>query len=1072
MNGGDQQSVFSQLRGAVLASFDLLAAAQGSSCTAGKDSITQANNFIEQVERLQDQQGLFSGWQYFVQLCVQETERPEVCFVCLQRLSHQVPKYTPSCREQVRIALLQWFLQINPDSLGHIFPKFVKNKFALLFALLLQADYPASWPSAFEDLLKLLGRGVSGADIYLRILQSIDEEIFEKDTQYWTDKTAQELQNNSKIKDALRVSPSLLDIANVWYQVLSTCSNQGNSEISLAELCLKIIEKWSRWVDLSLVANDKFMPILYNLVETNDTLRDNACDCLHELLDRGMAEPRDKLAFIEGLNMIPFLQRKIGFSKDERSNDKMETVARVVDTCCQELLECRETIWEKAKISGNEQELAQLALDLQNCEQMLTQFLPLYWAYWLHPMYTVTNELQESLALWLKIMQREVHGYYLQQNGKLLTNFFLAQYVENLYAGLLNSMQYPESYTHDPDDEDDQQFDAHHFDISKAEVNLARIAKDQVKPLLIRSISEYIVSPLSTGLVPVQSLPAGPAQATLHMFFNYAEGANAAATKKGGGNHEEDIQQALVAIHKCSIGMHPDQGVLLTYYDLTLRMAKPVLEKNLDLLQVVLQCLLGEQGVRHSNAVVRSRACYHLKRLAKVLRGSIANFFQDILQAVYPLLVTPIPNPYGNNMPQFSPINGTGRTGGSPIVLKKNNRLSLYDMCGMLVSHLPQDEDCVTYSKILFAPLHQVILNGMDGLSQELAARGWPNCDADVAGDYFADVIQAAGAATKTFPPTVPYEIKVLLQQALEASMQIFLNFPDHAQIRSQLIFFFHRMVACLDRDLIPYIPSILAPLLERITSDNAMESIELVNQLMVKYSIHMGVVIPDLVLPIVQNIMSIMPNVQPRSSASEPPTDDQQSKEMLHRVFTLFMMNIVKNKLHPFLWHDKIVPHLMDILGAMIQASVEVPNATVGKSCFYILQNLLNLWVPCAGSPRSKSRTEEVHLTQDQQMAFLNFAVTHAVPKTLECMTLIGFNEEDSSAAYSMYVEISIFYISLIRRCGQQFLDYLQSLLRSPSMNCLPNLISSLAETIVGGEMKSVRKCLVAIVKQHGSGS
>ena len=95
--------------------------------------------------------------------------------------------------------------------------------------------------------------------------------------------------------------------------------------------------------------------------------------------------------------MIPFLQQKIGFSKEERSNDKMETVARVVDTCCQELLECRETIWEKAKISGNEQELAQLALDLQNCEQMLTQFLPLYWAYWLHPVYTVTNELQESL---------------------------------------------------------------------------------------------------------------------------------------------------------------------------------------------------------------------------------------------------------------------------------------------------------------------------------------------------------------------------------------------------------------------------------------------------------------------------------------------------------------------------------------------------------------------------------------------------------------------------------------------------------------------------------------------------
>ena len=144
------------------------------------------------------------------------------------------------------------------------------------------------------------------------------------------------------------------------------------------------------------------------------------------------------------------------------------------------------------------------------------------------------------------------------------------------------------------------------------------------------------------------------------------------------------------------------------------------------------------------------------------------------------------------------------------------------------------------------------------------------------------------------------------------------------------------------------------------------------------------------------------------------------------------------------------------------------MPNATVGKSCYFILQNLITLWVPCVNSSPKKEFAEEVNLTQEQQMGFLNFVVTFVVPKTLECMTLIGFKDEDSSAAYSMYVEISILYISLCKRCGQEFLDYFQGLLRS--MNCPPNLVSSIAECIVSGEMKSVRRCLVAINKQYGS--
>ena len=43
--------------------------------------------------------------------------------------------------------------------------------------ILLQADFPARWQSAFQDVIGLLADGAGTADLFCRILTSVDEDV-------------------------------------------------------------------------------------------------------------------------------------------------------------------------------------------------------------------------------------------------------------------------------------------------------------------------------------------------------------------------------------------------------------------------------------------------------------------------------------------------------------------------------------------------------------------------------------------------------------------------------------------------------------------------------------------------------------------------------------------------------------------------------------------------------------------------------------------------------------------------------------------------------------------------------
>ena len=69
------------------------------------------------------------------------------------------------------------------------------------------------------------------------------------------------------------------------------------SEAELVCTCLDVIGKFISWIDINLIANDKFVPVIIRFMSA-PLLRESACDCIHEIISKGM-DPVAKTKLIE-----------------------------------------------------------------------------------------------------------------------------------------------------------------------------------------------------------------------------------------------------------------------------------------------------------------------------------------------------------------------------------------------------------------------------------------------------------------------------------------------------------------------------------------------------------------------------------------------------------------------------------------------------------------------------------------------------------------------------------------------------------------------------------------------------
>jgi exportin-T len=139
------------------------------------------------------------------------------------------------------------------------------------------------------------------ADFFLRLCISVDDEIARLDIP----RNRDEVVRNTNIKDTMRLGDIQL-LASFWFDLLQEFKNASNPTI--AQLALKNIGSYIAWMDISLVVNDQVIGLLYELLNQNQNLNITACECLADVISKGML-PLDKLNMLQVLNITDVLGR-------------------------------------------------------------------------------------------------------------------------------------------------------------------------------------------------------------------------------------------------------------------------------------------------------------------------------------------------------------------------------------------------------------------------------------------------------------------------------------------------------------------------------------------------------------------------------------------------------------------------------------------------------------------------------------------------------------------------------------------------------------------------------------------
>ena len=123
-------------------------------------------------------------------------------------------------------------------------PPFIKNKFAQLVVGVLCADFPHAWPHVFAQLLSLLPNGPVVIDVFLRVLNTVHEEVVSAEG------SGHDPQLAARVKDGMR-EQCLPQLADAWLSIL----HMHESAPAVAAGCLHTVALYVPWIPISLVAN-------------------------------------------------------------------------------------------------------------------------------------------------------------------------------------------------------------------------------------------------------------------------------------------------------------------------------------------------------------------------------------------------------------------------------------------------------------------------------------------------------------------------------------------------------------------------------------------------------------------------------------------------------------------------------------------------------------------------------------------------------------------------------------------------------------------------------------------------
>eukprot|EP01113_Clastostelium_recurvatum_P043579 TRINITY_DN7235_c0_g1_i4.p1 TRINITY_DN7235_c0_g1~~TRINITY_DN7235_c0_g1_i4.p1 ORF type:complete len:1068 (-),score=308.25 TRINITY_DN7235_c0_g1_i4:49-3252(-) len=1016
------------------------------------------------------------------------TNAVQVKFFCLQVIQdvllHRYLTFPEPDKLFLRSTLLRWLQEWVPAHQPE--DSSIRNKYAHTMVMMFRTEYMDSWPGFFHDLLALLPLGTQVLDVFMRILKALDEEVVAAEMH----RSAADMAHNTLLKDRMREA-DIAKLVECWYQILA--SGFSDTQPVLANQCLHCIKRYTGWIDLALIANDKFVPLFFKFL-TLPALRDEACECLFELVNKGM----DPLAKLSLIRMLQGMLAIIGAVPATEHPDYMVRLGKLVNLIGSEIL----LGWDAA-IAQGQLERAQAELGLS---QLLNDALNLMFRFLNHNNDKVSLSVLGFAAAYigkLKHIAAQASaavppGGAASASSKL--DSVQIEHLSVLLQVLRHKMRYPATYDFEDVDEAESHFLDFRKELATLFRNIFRIIPDVVCSF-VHSTLAAIAAASSEG----KAVPFPETEISLHLFYQLVEAISGTPEDVVKATELFFSQMMMLLASTPALSSHPHQAVQLAFFENMARFARylPAPSTQPQYMLEVLQAFLDARGIRNPNPAVRHRACHLFRHFVKTLLSQLHPYLPQILESMQPLLV--ISYDVQKSVPFEDQVNfyeAIGRLiGTNPAVAQQQQHISV-----LMLPLLAQIDDILgkelyrrdtsdkPYYTTILSQLVTVIGTFSKGFGNNITVAKDPSAAPSprANGNSSNGNLSVSGNAIMTgnmSPTRAPHmmtgqgmpaspsqspasaQIRAFFLKALESVMRISSAVPNSIELRERTFFFVHRMVDCVGSSLLPYLPSALPILLPQLPpslpnsplpassssssssfSDNSigpsnkdlMAFIILVNQLVGKYKESMFMIMNEMFVGIIDRVFrSVSPDVP-----VTPNSDEQRDLLELQKTYFMFLHMLLGNNLPQVLTSSVNVGRLQQVLGTVLEGCRN--SADLQKVCVQVLKRMVEEW----------GGTGERALP-----GFNKVIYEQIVPLTFTIITTPPFDPNDSYSN-ALLTEIVKLHKSIVTKCGPEFLIFMIQSYFPYTLRLPPDVAQNFAAQLEKAPPKAYQDYLKAFLR------
>ncbi|KAI4325361.1 hypothetical protein MLD38_030769 [Melastoma candidum] len=809
----------------------------------------------------------------------------QVQFWCLQTLQEVIrDKYSGFSSEEREFVRKSVFsITCREDESGGVLcgPAFIRNKLAQVMVTLIFFEYPVIWPTVFVDFLQHLSKGAAVIDMFCRVLNALDDELISLDYP----RNPEEVMVAGRVKDAMR-QQCVPQMVRAWYDIVSAYRSSD------PEMCCAVLETMRRyisWIEIGLIANDVFMPLLFELIlvkGSSDQPRGAAAGCVLAVACKRM-DPKSKLSLLKSLQ----ISRVFALVGDDTDSELLSRIAALLTGYAVEALECYKRLnSEEAKQSAFnllDEVLPSVFYVTQNCEIETTFSIVQFFG-------DYVSTLKSLVPL------SEKHAHHLSQILELIRNQIC---YDPLYRNNLDTLDKIGQ------EEEDRMTDFRK-DFFVLFQNVGRVAPDVTQLFIRNSLGSAVASSSDRNIEEVE--------AALSLLYAFGEPLGEGALRSGSGHLSELVPMLLATKFPC----HSNRLVALVYLDTLSRYSKFV-QENTQYIPLLLAAFLDERGIHHPNVNVRRRASYLFMRVVKLLKSSLVPFIETILQSL-----------------QDTVVQLTNMHYSSKAVPGPEDNSHIFEAIGLLIGmeDVPLEKQS-SYLSSLLTPLCQQI----EGLLVNSKLDEDPSKVASI-----QQIIMAINAVSKGFNERLVTAsrptIGLMFKKTLDVLLQILVAYPKIEPLRTKVMSFIHRMVDTLGVSVFPFLPKALEQLLSEIEPKEMGSFLLLLNQIICKFNTLAHDILEEVFPAIAGRILSVIPS---NAIASGPTINSEEIRELqeLQQTLYTFLYDIATHGLSSVFLSPNSRRYLDQLMQLLLYTACNHNDILVRKACVQIFIRLIKDW-------------------------------------------------------------------------------------------------------------------------------